>query len=62
MSNTVRKPPFLSRVAAGLVLFALSAACDSPTGPSQSRREPSPPASSQAESSHPSPISVERTP
>jgi hypothetical protein len=42
VSNTARLQtrPFLSRAVAGLVLLALSTACDSPTQPSPNRPEP----------------------
>ena len=43
MSNRAKmqKPTFLSRAVAGLVLFALTAACNSPTQPSRDRPGPS---------------------
>ena len=43
MSNSpkMQKRSLFSRAVAGLVLFALAAACDSPTAPSQNRTEPS---------------------
>ena len=37
----LQKPSFFSGAAAGLVLFALAAACDSPTAPSRNPIEPS---------------------